>query len=144
MSLGIWFLIVGAIFVVSEIFSFTFYLIAIGVAFFIGGAFLLNGYSTNFSLYATGIAMIVGLVVVHLLRKKMNNPESERVSQDDAGNSVMIDTIDGAVARVTYRGTQWDARMHDLDNKNHNPGDTLYIVRREGNLLIVSSNKPEE
>jgi membrane protein implicated in regulation of membrane protease activity len=144
MNLGIGFLIIGAIFVISEIFSFTFYLIAIGIAFFIGAAFLLNGYSTNFSLYATGISIVVGIFVAHYVRKKLNNPESDKVSQDDTGNSVTIESMSGADARVSYRGTQWNGRLHDLKDENYNPGDKLYIVRREGNLLILSGDKPEQ
>lgn len=143
MSLGHWFLIAGAAFVISEIFTFTFYLLAIGIAFFVGGAFFLNGYSTNASLYATGISMILGLVVAHLVRKRLNNPESDRVAQDDRGNTVVVDTINGADARVSYRGTQWNARVDDSDGNNYNPGDRLYIARRDGNLLILSPSKPE-
>lgn len=144
MSLGHWFLIAGAVFVLTEIFSFTFYLLAIGISFFIGGGFLLNDFTTNTSLYATGISMIVGIFIAHIVRKKLNNAASDRVTQDDCGNPVVISSIKDSDVRVTYRGTQWDARIAEPDISRFKTGDKLYIVKREGNLLVLSGNAPAD
>lgn len=143
MNFGVAFLIIGAIIILVEIFSFTIYLIAIGIAFWIGGAFFLNDFSVETSLYATGISMLIGLIVAHMIRKKLKNPESDRVSDDDVGNSVIVTSLSLPELRVDYRGTHWSAQMENSEETDINVGDRLFIVKRRGNLLFLTGSKPD-
>lgn len=138
MYLGIGLLVVGAILVIIEINSLTFYLLAVAIGCFVAGAVSVYGAGEDFSLGVMGIVTFIGLPVAHWLRAKMKNPEADHITHDDAGNDVKVESFGPDGLRVTYRGSLWSAQMTEGDHGDVRKGDHLRIVRRDGNILKLA------
>ncbi len=138
-TVGIVLLIVGASVVAVETQSLTIYLIAVAVACFVAGGLALIAH-TDIATTLIGFAFILlaGIPVAHYARRRLKNPESDRVSRDDVGASVEVVAVRGETLRVSYRGTEWDARPAiGFSTAGLAAGATLRIVERDGSMLIV-------
>lgn len=139
-AVGIVLLILGALMVVAEIHSFTVYLLAVAVACFVAGGLAVGAHTgLDLTLIAFGLVLLAGLPAAHVARRRLNNPESDRVSRDDVGATVRVVSLDDGNLRVSYRGAAWDARpAAGLSTDALTPGARLTIVEREGSTLIVA------
>ncbi len=139
-SFGIILLIAGALVVVTEIHTFTIYLIALAAACFVAGGLALGAHTgLAATLIAFAIILFAGLPAAHYARRRLKNPESEDVTHDDVGATVTVVAVDGAQLRVSYRGAEWDARpVAELTPESIAAGARLRIVARDGNTLVVA------
>ncbi|MHB8348152.1 MAG: NfeD family protein [Acidiferrobacterales bacterium] len=138
-TVGIVLLIVGAFVTVAEIQSLTIYLIAVALACFVaGGLALLAHTGLATTLIAFALILLAGFPVAHYARRRLRNPESDRVSRDDVGATVEVVAVRGQTLRVSYRGTEWDARpAAGISAAGLVAGTTLRIVERDGSILVV-------
>ncbi|MGH8112347.1 MAG: NfeD family protein [Rhodanobacteraceae bacterium] len=130
--------IIGGICVVVEINTLTFYLLGVGLAAFAAAIAAFLGVPVQGSLLICAATLLVDLPLAHWLRRRLNrNAASTKVSENDAGQAVVILAIrpNGAF-RVSYRGSGWDART-EADSRVPAVGETWVIDHREGNLLFL-------
>ncbi|HDO34464.1 MAG TPA: hypothetical protein ENH08_05030, partial [Chromatiales bacterium] len=120
-----------------EINTLTFYLLAVAVACFAAGAASVYGADVTFTFGLLGIVVLLGLPVAHWVRLRLRTPEADRVSNDDVGHDVTVESIAPDGLRVVYRGTLWSARVADGNAEGVLPGDLLRISRRDGNILLL-------
>ncbi|KGI77096.1 NfeD family protein [Oleiagrimonas soli] len=137
--LGTVLLAVGAIVAVSEMHTLTIYLIAVAVACFVGAGVAFAGASLPLTLGVAAVVAVLGMPVAHWMRGRLRNHASEHVTHDDVGRTVQVVAFDQDHLRVSYRGTAWNARMQDASATTPHPGQTLRIVAREGNVLVLAA-----
>jgi membrane protein implicated in regulation of membrane protease activity len=141
MDWAIWFVCAGLA-IAIELFTGTFYLLMVALGLLAGGVLALMGGTPEWQLLA---AALVGVLAVVLLRRsRFGRRRSINAGRDpninlDIGQGIQVDgwrNIDGAhVARVRYRGTEWDVELA--------PGSPVqagnFIIREiRGSRLIVS------
>jgi len=133
----IWWLL-AALLVGLELATGTFYLLAVGIAFALGGVVALIGASIPVQLLVGGILSAVGLALANRWRTKHGKPT--RQASLDRGQPVTVDAwnADGT-ARVQYRGTQWTAEVEDQGVAR---ADVMYVVDTRGSVLVVSDRRP--
>ena len=138
---AIWFVAAGALIAV-ELFSGTFYLLMIALGLAAGGLVALGGALLEWQLL---VAAAVGIAAVLLLRRSRFSRGRRRDANADP--SVILDigqTVEVAawdaqgdlhVARVPYRGAQWDVELET----GHHPLPGAYVIREiRGSRLIVA------
>ncbi len=126
--------------VVVELLTGTFFLLMLGIAAF-GAAITayLGGTFAAQSIVAVVVAA-AGSWGVHVWRAK---DEKQQMPSIDAGQPASFESwIDeGArLARVRYRGTQWDARVAGADALS--PGAIIYVTSTQGSTLAVTTQRP--
>lgn len=122
----------------AELMSGTFYLVAIGIAFAIGGVAAWLGASAPLQLLVAGVLALAGASVAHLWRRRHGEPP--RQPGLDIGQTVRVRAwhADGT-ARVDYRGTQWDGVPESAQTPRN---DTMYIVATRGSTLVLGASPP--
>lgn len=134
-SISFW-LILAALMIACEIFTTTFYLLAIAVGFLIAAV----AASLNFSIEAQiGLSGLFALLAVFGVRKwKIKHPRIETpVDADDIGQRVEIDLwLDEQHARVKYRGSYWDAVV-TLNAQPAEPAHWVISARHGATLEIT-------
>jgi membrane protein implicated in regulation of membrane protease activity len=130
--------ILAALLVGAEIVTNTFYLLAIGIAFAIGGIVAFAGASAPMQLLIAGILAVIGTMLAHHWRRRRGEPLPQPGL--DIGQAVHVEAwrADGT-ARVVYRGTHWDGVLASSDMRRQN---TMYIVDTRGSTLVLGSERP--
>jgi membrane protein implicated in regulation of membrane protease activity len=116
----------------------TFYLLAMGVAFAIGGVAAWFDAAIPMQLFIGGVLAVGAVAAAHQWRQKRGTPAPQ--PSLDRGQTVHVDqwNADGT-ARVAYRGTQWNAELASRDVPR---ADTMYIVATRGSTLVLSDRRP--
>jgi membrane protein implicated in regulation of membrane protease activity len=128
----------AAVLVGAELFTGTFYLLAVGAAFALGGIVAWLGGSTPAQLLIGGVFAVAGTIAAHQWRKRRAMPAPQPGL--DVGQEVQVLAWhDNGTARVNYRGTQWDAAIASPADKRV---QTMYIVDTRGSTLVIASGKP--
>ena len=130
--------IVAAVLVGAELLTGTFYLLAVGVGVAFGGVAAYAGASLPLQFTVAGVLGVVLTIVAHRMRLSRATPPPQ--PSLDIGQSVRVETwnADGT-ARVSYRGTSWDAEPVTPDVPQ---AATMYIVATRGSRLILSDRRP--
>ena len=131
--------ILGFSLIILELLTGTFYLLVLGLAAFGAGGAAWAGAEFPVQSLAAGVIAAVGCYGVHVYRAKNATQQMPPV---DAGNPARFESwIDqGArLARVSYRGAPWDARIDGSDSPE--PGSTVYVQGTDGNTLKVSTRR---
>ena len=130
--------ILAAILVGAELVTGTFYLLAVGIAFALGGAAAFAGASGPMQLLTAGILAVVGTMIAHHWRRRRGEPPP--APGLDVGKRVHVEAWhpDGS-ARVVYRGTHWDGVLASSDTAQRN---TMYIVATRGSTLVLGDEQP--
>jgi membrane protein implicated in regulation of membrane protease activity len=133
----IWWIAAAAL-IAIELVTGTFYLLAIGVAFALGGvaAALHSALEVQF-----GVAALLAIVFVVLAHRwRLGRGSEPPLRSFDVGQAVRVEAwnADGT-ARVAYRGTTWDAEPATPDVPRV---ESLYIVGTRGSVLVVSDRRP--
>ena len=127
------FVLVGA-----EMFTGTFYLLAVGAAFALGGVAAWLGGSTPVQLLIGGVFAVAGTIAAHQWRKLHAMPAPQPGL--DVGQEVQVLAWhDNGTARVNYRGTQWDA---EIASPSAPRAQSMYIVDTRGSTLVIAPGKP--
>jgi membrane protein implicated in regulation of membrane protease activity len=128
----------AAVLVGAELFTGTFYLLAVGVAFALGGVAAVLGADTPSQLLIGGAFAVAGTLIAHQWRKRHALPPPQPGL--DVGQEVQVlNWHDNGTARVNYRGTQWDA---EIATPTANRAQTMYIVDMRGSTLVIAAHKP--
>jgi len=130
--------VAAALMVGLELVTGTFYLLAVGIAFAVGGVVAWIGAAVPVQLFVGGSLAVVAVTVAHQWRKKRGTPPTPPPL--DRGQTVRVDewNADGT-ARVVYRGTHWNAVLASADVAR---AETLYIVDTRGSTLVLSDRRP--
>jgi membrane protein implicated in regulation of membrane protease activity len=133
----IWWIIAGAL-VVAELVTGTFFLLALGVAFAIGGIAAWLGASFEIQLFAAAVVAVAGTYAAHRWRRTAARPPQEPAF--DIGQPVRVQAwnADGT-ARVSYRGTLWQAEPASPQTPR---AETMYIVAMRGSTLVIADRRP--
>jgi membrane protein implicated in regulation of membrane protease activity len=130
--------ILAALLIGLELATGTFYLLAVGVAFALGGVAAWFDASLPMQMVIAGALSAVALVIAHYARKRIKAPQG--MAPLDQGQAVRVHkwNPDGT-ARVEYRGTQWNAELAQPDSAR---ASTMYIVATRGSTLVLSDRRP--
>jgi len=130
--------VAAALLVGLELVTGTFYLLAVGIAFVVGGLVGWMGATLPLQLFVGGALAVIAVFVAHRWRRKHGTPQTPPPL--DRGQSVRVDAwnADGT-ARVVYRGTHWNAVLASADVAR---AETLYIVDTRGSTLVLSDRRP--
>lgn len=133
-----WWWILGVVLVGAELLSGTFYLLALGIAFLLGGIAAWLGAPVEAQLLVAGILAFIGTALAHRWRLRVGTPAPQPPL--DVGNTVQVQSwhADGR-ARVAYRGTHYDAVLASPQAVR---GKTMYIVAVDGSTLVIDAAPP--
>lgn len=133
----VWWILAAAL-VAAELLTGTFYLLAVGVAFALGGVAAWLGAPGAIQLGITAVLAIAGTFVAHRWRERHATPPPDVPL--DVGNSVEVQAwnADGS-ARVAYRGSMWSA---ELASPGAPRAQTMYIIARRGSTLVIADRRP--
>ncbi len=130
--------ILAALLVGLELATGTFYLLALGVAFGLGGVAAWLGASPTMQMIIGGALSAIALAVAHAWRKRA--AQSTPMLPLDRGATVRVQKWnDDGTARVEYRGTHWNAELVAPDTVR---SATMYIVATRGSTLVLSDRRP--
>ena len=130
--------ILAAVLVGAELLSGTFYLLAVGIAFAIGGIAAWLGADLPLQLLTAGVLAVVGTVLAHRWRQRRVGKTG--LPDLDVGQSVRVEAwhADGT-ARVVYRGTRWNGVLATPETPRKH---TMYIVATRGSTLVLDGDVP--
>jgi membrane protein implicated in regulation of membrane protease activity len=124
----------GSVLVVAELVTGTFFLLAVGVAFAIGGLAALLGAAFEIQLLVAGVIAIAGVFLAHRWRGRTGQRPQD--TPFDIGQTVRVQAWNpDGTARVAYRGTLWQAETAGPDVPR---GDTMVIVAVRGSTLVIA------
>ena len=130
--------VLAVVLVGAELFTGTFYLLAAGAAFALGGVVAWLGGSPSMQMLASGVLAVAGTIAAHQWRKLHAMPAPQ--TGLDVGQEVQVLAWhDNGTARVNYRGTQWDA---EIAAPSAARAQTMYIVDTRGSTLVIAADKP--
>ncbi|HJU49416.1 MAG TPA: NfeD family protein [Pseudogulbenkiania sp.] len=124
---------------IAEFVTGTFYLLVVSLALVGGGLAALSGLSTVTELATASLTGVIGLWLVTRWKKRHANLRQPRRDPDFGQPVRIVSLADNGLARVHYRGTEWDAELLD---KSLASGQTGYIVGSDGGRLKISSTPP--
>jgi len=127
--------ILAAVLVGVELATGTFYLLAVGAAFAIGGLAAYIGLETWVQFAVASVFTIVGISVAHKWRTSRAEPPP--MPGLDVGQTVrVIEWRDNGTARVNYRGSQWDAELASPDTPR---AEMMMIKDMRGSVLVLTA-----
>ena len=130
--------ILATLLIGAEMLTGTFYLLAAGVAFAVGGAAAWLGASLPMQLLSAGVLAVIGTMIAHRWRRKRGEPPPQPGL--DVGQSVHVESWqpDGS-ARVVYRGTKWNGVLASSETPRRH---TMYIVATRGSTIVLAAERP--
>ena len=130
--------ILATILIGAEMLTGTFYLLAVGVAFAVGGLAAWIGASLPMQLLTAGVLAVIGTMIAHRWRRQRGEPPPQPGL--DVGQSVHVESWqpDGS-ARVVYRGTKWNGVLASGETPRRH---TMYIVATRGSTLVLAAEPP--
>lgn len=134
---GIWWIAAAAL-IAAELLTGTFYLLAVGVALACGGIAAWLGWSAANQWLTAAILGVVGVVLLEWWKRGRGvTPQQPAL---DVGQMVHVQTWGpGRTARVSYRGSTWDAELATPDTPQ---AETMYIAATRGSVLILAAGRP--
>lgn len=133
----VWWILAGGL-VGAELVTGTFYLLAVGLAFGIGGLAAWLGASLGVQLATAGLLAFGGTVLAHRWRLRRGTPPPH--PPFDVGQSVEVQAWNpDGTARVLYRGSLWTAELAAPDAPK---SSTMVIVALRGSRLVIASPRP--
>lgn len=133
----IWWVLAGVL-IGAELVTGTFYLLALGIAFALGGLAALLGAGIELQLFVAGALAMAGTFAAHHWRRTRGTAPADLAI--DIGQTVRVQAwnADGT-ARVAYRGSLWAAEVASPTVAH---AETMYIVATRGSTLIIADRKP--
>lgn len=131
-----WFLLAFGL-LALEMVTGTFYMLIVSIALGLAGIGALLGLNVPLQITLSAVASIIGTVI---LRRMKGMRTGKMISQSlDIGQSVrVISWLEDGIARVHYRGTEWDA---ELESSSVPRDGVLYIKAIQGSKLILTPYK---
>lgn len=144
MELWLLWVVAGFVLVIAELVTGTFYLLVVGLGAFAGALAAWLGAHVLIQAIASSAVALAGAWFVHHWHMVNRKDDQGRSNLLDRGQPVVLEgwaNESAGIARVKYRGTSWDAR-YEQANDRPVPGSTLYIDAMEGNTLVVVAAPP--
>ncbi|MDR2710231.1 MAG: NfeD family protein [Burkholderiales bacterium] len=133
-----WIWWVAALVLISiEMLSGTFYLLALAVAAAVGGVVGLLGGNFSWQLFAVSITGIVGCLAAYYWHCKGGGKPQKQEAFDVGQRVQVLNWNDDGSARVSYRGSWWDAIAATPDTPHR---DSMIIVEVRGSVLVLGEN----
>lgn len=131
-----WWWTAAIVLAVAEMATGTFYLLVLALAAALSGVLAWLGVGELLQLLAASISTIVGIVLIQQYKKRCARQTPKLGNNLDIGQTVEVLAWIGneGRARVDYRGTQWDARLEDLQAER---GERMRIIGAEGSIFIL-------
>lgn len=130
--------IAAAALIAAELLTGTFYLLVIGIALACGGGASWLGSSPPYQWFTAGMLGVAGVVLLERWKKGRGAVPSQPAL--DVGQMVRVQSWGpDRTARVSYRGSTWDAELATPDTPQ---GETMYIAAMRGSVLILSDRRP--
>ena len=127
--------IMAALLVGVELATGTFYLLAVGAAFVIGGLVAWLGFEAWIQFAVASIGSVAGVVAAHRWRKTL--AQTPQMAGLDIGQTVkVIEWRDNGAARVQYRGSYWDAELATPQTARH---ESMVIQEMRGSVLVLAA-----
>ncbi len=134
---GMWW-IAAAVLIAAELLTGTFYLLAIGVALAFGGIAAWLGWSEPNQWLTAGILGVAGVALLEWWKRGRGAAPGQ--AGLDVGQMVRVQSWGpGRTARVSYRGSTWDAELAAPDTPQ---SETMYIAATRGSVLILAAQRP--
>jgi len=131
-------LVAGAVLCIMELFLPTqFIILLMGLSALIVG--LVSTWVGSFALQIV-LWLLLSLVGVWLIKRFYTPPRKTLSGGDDIEAKTLTSIAPGQLGRVLYEGNSWRAKAVD-ETAEIAPQEKVYVVRREGNTLIVASEK---
>ena len=133
----LWWILAGGL-IAAELLTGTFYLLALAVAFAVGGVAAWLGVSGAVQLAIAAVVAIAGTLAAHRWRGTRGAATAQ--VPFDVGQVVEVQAWnpDGS-ARVAYRGSLWTAQLATPDTPRQ---QTMVIVGVRGSTLVIADRQP--
>ncbi len=129
--------------VIAELFSGSLYLLAIALGALGAGISAWAGAALWVQALVCSAVSLVGIVVLRNRRASAPKAPLARENPDliiDIGNTVFVDQWRNGVARVSYRGTDWDAKFEAQSAQI--PQSGLHVIKAiDNNTLILTKGE---
>jgi membrane protein implicated in regulation of membrane protease activity len=133
----VWWILAGGL-VGVELLTGTFYLLAVGFAFAVGGLAAWLGAALGVQLAVAGVLAVVGTIAAHRWRLRTGKRAAD--PPFDVGQSVEVQAWNpDGTARVFYRGSLWTAQLAAPDTPR---AATMVIVAMRGSTLVIADRRP--
>jgi membrane protein implicated in regulation of membrane protease activity len=137
----IWWMVLAFGLLIVELFTGTFYLLVIAVAFAAGGLVHLAGAPFAIQLVVAAVIGLVGALGLRRSRFGRLTTEGDALQNLDVGQVVRVDSWGaGNTARAQYRGAEWDVLL--APGERPAPGE--FVIRSVQGSRLVVARKAEE
>ena len=127
----------AVILVIMEMFSGTFYLLAVALGLLMAGGAAYLGFAWSVQVTVATLWCIASIGLIHFLRKGKEPPNPQANFSYDVGQSVnVVRWQDPRHARVFYRGTEWEAELAPQATADAQKG-VWRIQKIDGSRLII-------
>jgi membrane protein implicated in regulation of membrane protease activity len=131
--------IVGAALVAVELLVGTFYLLVIGVAVACGGVAAWLGAPAPLQWLIAGALGVVGTMGLRRWKRRLMAKTPQQPGLDIGAQVQVMTWGPERTARVSYRGSSWDAELAAPDTPQ---AETMYISAMRGSVLILVDRRP--
>jgi membrane protein implicated in regulation of membrane protease activity len=133
----VWWIAAAAL-VAAELLTGTFYLLVIGIAVAFGGVAAWLGANAPIQWLTACVLGFSGIASLERWKRGRGAVPPQRAL--DVGQMVRVQSWGpDRTARVSYRGSTWDAELATPDTPQ---GETMYIAATRGSVLILSDRRP--
>ncbi|WP_091196119.1 NfeD family protein [Formivibrio citricus] len=122
-----------------EMFTGTFFLLAIASGMLVGAVMAWFGTPVPVQMLVAALAGISSVVVLHHWRKRRLPPPEVNAAMEIGQQVRVVEWKGVTLARVQYRGTQWDGEL--AAGARHGQ-ENYFIVAVRGTVLILHHNPP--
>ncbi|MDR2172706.1 MAG: NfeD family protein [Burkholderiales bacterium] len=120
-----------------EMLTGTFYLLALALAALAGGVVGWLGGSFAWQLFAVSVAGIIGCSLTYYWHHRAGGKPKQQMALDVGQRVRVLEWNDDGSARVSYRGSRWDAIVATPDTPRR---DNMVIVEVRGSVLVLGEN----
>ncbi|MDR0250406.1 MAG: NfeD family protein [Burkholderiales bacterium] len=135
MSWWIWW-VLALVLAGVEMMTGTFYLLALALAMVAGGVVGWLGGGFAWQLFAVGATGVLGCFAAYYWHRKGGKPKKQ-VAFDVGQRVRVLNWNDDGSARVSYRGSWWDAIAARPETPRR---DSMVIVEVRGSILVLDEN----
>jgi membrane protein implicated in regulation of membrane protease activity len=134
----IWWIAAAALIAV-ELLTGTFFLLVIGLAVACGGLAALLGAPIPVQWLIAGVLGVIGTVWLQRWKRGIAANSPSQPALDIGAQVHVLSWGPDRTARVSYRGSSWDAELAAPDTPK---AETMYIAALRGSVLILADRRP--
>lgn len=131
--------IAAAMLVAAELLVGTFYLLVVGLAVACGGVAAWLGAPAPLQWLIAGALGVVGTMALRHWKRRLMAKTPQQPGLDIGAQVRVMTWGPDRTARVSYRGSSWDAELAAPDTPQ---AETMYITATRGSVLILADRRP--